>query len=391
MNEQAQPTVLLCDAAFSAVPILLALKRRGFRVVVCGSRPADPGHALADQSLMLDYSDREALLDAVQTANVEFLVPGCTDVSYLSCAWVAAQLGLPGYDALATVNTINRKDAFRAVCRAHRFPTPRSTASQSEASALRFPMMIKPSDSFSGKGIVKIHDATEFESGLALARAQSASQSVVFEEFVEGSLHSHSAFLRGGKIASDFFVDEYCTVHPYQVNSSNVSMDLDGEVVDGLRKWLGAFADALKLGDGLVHTQFIVAAGKFYLIEVTRRCPGDLYALLIERSTGIDYASLFAASFCGIPIADDKTSCARRYVSRHTVSVDRDCIYFASRIALHHQRVSFAPLKKTGERLRAAPLDRAGIYFIDHRSAAEMTALTPRLRSYVTVETLEHV
>jgi biotin carboxylase len=387
MPNLATRTVLLCDAAFSAVPILFALKKRGYRVAVCGARPNDPGHGLADLSFVMDYSDKELLLQTVTKEGIDVLVPGCTDVSYLSCAWVARQLGLAGFDTLESSNTIHRKDAFRKFCRSHRFPTPRSASSPSELSMLNFPILIKPADSFSGRGIVKVEKRDDVGREIQRMRSKSAIQSVVFEEFVEGNLYSHSAFIRDEKIVADFFVNEYCTVHPYQVNSSHVCVDLDARVVEGLRQWLERFAAILGLADGLVHTQFISDGKAFYLIEVMRRCPGDLYSMLIENSIGVDYPALYGASFCGCEVEVGLDAPVKRFFSRHTVSVGRDCFFVSSSMALPRARVSFVPLKRTGEMLRAAPMDRAGIYFSEHQSSTEMKEITPTLKDRVTVET----
>jgi biotin carboxylase len=388
MTVKEPPTVLLCDAAFSAVPILLALQRAGFRVAVCGSRANDPGHGLADLSLVMDYRDRETLLRTVSNEGVRFVVPGCTDVSYLSCAWIAAQLHLPGFDTPEAADIIHKKDKFRRFCRTHRFATPRSTSSISEVSGLTFPILVKPSDSFSGKGIVKVERREGLLEGVALSKAQTGAEALVFEEFVEGNLYSHSAFIQNGKIHTDFFVNEYCTVHPYQVNSSHLSADLGDNIIGGLREWLEAFASMLNLASGLVHTQFISDGERFYLIEVMRRCPGDLYAVLIEKSTGINHAGLYAAAFCGSDLPIQRSTRLKRWFSRHTVSVDRDCIFISSAINLSHAEAAFVPLKKTGEPLRAAPLDRAGIYFVQHSSDTRMKAFAPRWRDFVTVETL---
>jgi biotin carboxylase len=379
-------TVLLCDAAFSAMPILAALRRRGFRVAVCGSRENDPGHAVADVSLVLDYSNRERLLSTVRSERFDFLVPGCTDVSYLSCARIAAELGLPGYDSWEVARAIHRKDEFRQISRKHGFPVPRWTSSVREASELRFPILVKPSDSFSGRGIVKVHDPLHLAEAIERSRSQSREQSVVFEEFVSGNLYSHSAFVAAGRIVADFFVNEYCTVYPYQVNSSHVAVDLDTCIVRDVRKWLEAFAAILNIADGLVHTQFISDGASFWLIEVTRRCPGDLYSQLIERATGRNHADMYAVSFCNAAIVETPAQEGTRFVSRHTVSVERECTFLSCCLAVADARVSFVPLKKTGEKLHAAPADRAGIYFVEHQSASRMTELTPKLRELVTVE-----
>jgi biotin carboxylase len=388
MTTKPGRNALLCDAAFSALPILFSLKNRGFRVGVCGSRPNDPGHALADFSFPLDYSNEKLLLEIVRTNAIEFLVPGCTDVSYRSCASVANVLGLPGYDRPESVSIIHQKDAFREYCDMRGFPIPQFVSDASRVPELSFPILIKPSDSFSGKGIVRVESYDRLPDGIEEAKSHSSARSILFEEFIDGCLYSHSAVLRRGKIAWDIFVNEYCSVHPYQVNSSHVSIDLAEGTAMAVRNWLQDFARALSLADGLVHTQFIATENSFYLIEVTRRCPGDLYAMLVEMSLGIDYAFAYASSFCNeeLPatLSDFKT---RRNYSRHTVSVEHDCFFLSTQCTLPHCRPLYVPLKKTGELLHAAPLDRAGIYFIEHDSPAAMLRLTPRLRDYIQLQT----
>ena len=384
----AGPTsVLLCDAAFSAIPILLALKRKGLRVAVCGGRTQDPGHALADRSFVIDYGDRERMLQLVKHEKFEFVVPGCTDVSYVSCAWLARELCLPGYNSIDVTRTLHRKDAFRSFCIEQKFPIPRAIDSIAQLSELRFPILIKPADAYSGRGISKVERESDVHDAVARARLESRADAFVFEEFVEGDLFSHSAFIRDGKVVADFFVREFCTVYPYQVNSSYVCTDLADKVTDGMRKWLERCADVLKLSDGLVHTQFISDGEAFYLIEVMRRCPGDLYSLLVSKSTSQDYSWMYAGGFCA-EAADSATLVERasRHFARHTVSVREECVYVSTKLALPEAASSFVPLKKVGEVLRPAPLDRAGIYFCEFDSAEEMKDITPHLRDRVCLE-----
>ncbi len=78
-----------------------------------------------------------------------------------------------------------------------------------ETGSLRYPLLVKPSDSFSGRGVTKVFDRTELAAAVADARRNSRSAEVVIEEFIEGSLHSHSAFIKDQEIAFDVFVDEY--------------------------------------------------------------------------------------------------------------------------------------------------------------------------------------
>ena len=117
-------SVLLCDASFSAIPLLEALRAKGFFVAVCGLRSGDPCHALANTSYIFDYANKKKLLKVVKENSFDYLVPGCTDVSYISCAWVARQLGLPGYDNERSVRVINHKDEYRKLGKECNYPMP---------------------------------------------------------------------------------------------------------------------------------------------------------------------------------------------------------------------------------------------------------------------------
>ena len=370
--------VLLCDAAFSVLPILSALKERGYFVGVCGNRSSDPCHGLADQSLLINYADIEQLAVAFQQNGYEYIVPGCTDVSYVSSCHIANRFRLPGFNDLENLALFQDKAAFRFNCSRNNVSVPRFTQDITQVQQLRFPLLAKPIDSFSGRGIVRIHNPSE------LAQFQNSS-SYVYEEVVEGKLYSHSAFIRNGRILTDFFVNEYCTVYPYQVNSSNLAVTLDDKIRQGIRKNMEHFIAANSLCDGLLHTQLIINHDRFWLIEATRRCPGDLYSLLIQKTTGVPYAALYCASFCGDAI-NSPGMAAVQPVSRHTVSVKEDCIFISSRLSGAFDESSYVPLRKTGEHLKAAPYDRAGIYFVTHQSLNDMEARTERLVDHVIVE-----
>ena len=381
--------VLLCDAAFSAMPLLAALKAAGFFVAVTGARSEDPCHALADQSFATDYSDRPALLDLTRKNRFDYIVPGCTDVGYLAASSVARALALPGFDREGVVDLIHDKGLFRAYSQKRRYPVPRATSDIAEAATLAFPILIKPVDSFSGKGIEKVGSMSDLEPAYRKAISESPSAQVLFEEFIDGRLYSHSAFIRNGMIAADFFVSEFCTVHPYQVNSSSLATQLEPIAKQRMRTWLTTFAQDAALCDGLLHTQFISRNGEIWLIESTRRCPGDLYSRLIAESTGVDYPALYVGGFCGATETAVTPLSQPRPISRHTVSLSRDCRFIDATLSMSNVALTYIPIKKTGDFMRAAPYDRAGIYFIEHASLEVMVAATEQIVSHVTVNHIE--
>ena len=77
------------------------------------------------------------------------------------------------------------------------------------------------------------------------------------------------------------------------------------------------------------------------------------------------------------------------FMSRHTVSVDKECIFISSVICLESKNIQNVQLKYSGQKMKAAPYDKSGIYFIEHNSSEDMEDKTERLNDFVTIETLD--
>jgi hypothetical protein len=212
---------------------------------------------------------------------------------------------------------------------------------------------------------------------------------VIAEEFIDGKLYSHSAFIKNGKIVVDFFVNEYCTVYPYQVNSSHIATELHLNIKNGLKEWTEKFANDLNLCDGLIHTQFISDNSSFYLIEVARRCPGDLYSQLIEKSTGINYAELYSMPFMGIELPNNVNIKKEKFVARHTVSVDKECVFISSSVNLDCKSIENIQLKYSGEPMKTAPFDKSGIFFVEFFSRDDMQNKTELLKNFTSIKKLQ--
>lgn len=384
---------LLVGSSFSAAPIFSILKKRGLHVSVCGSRKEDPCHQYSDASFYIDYSDQEKLLQLVEKEKFDYVVPTCNDYSYLSCASFAERLGYTGFDNLNVAKIIHTKQEFRKITRQFNIPAPQTiNCLENEdfnADLIRYPLLVKPIDSFSGRGVTKVFNASEIEKAVDFARKSSRCGEIVLEEFVDGTLHSHSAFIHNGKISIDFFADEFCTVYPYQVNCSNHPSRLNTEIQDAVRKTITNLAHQLHLKDGLLHTQFIADGQQHWIIECMRRCPGDLYGAMIEQSTGIPYTDLFVRPFLGEEITLVAREQADKPVGRHTITVQKNTSFYSFSDNIPAVKTNIIPLKNSGELLIQAPFDKAAILLAEYPDNSTMIDITSQLAEFITIESLE--
>lgn len=386
---------LLVGSSFSAAPLFFRLKSRPLNIHVCGSLEGDPCHFYSDVSHYIDYSNKESLLDLVKSIDIDYLIPSCNDYSYMASSWVAEHLGFPGFDSYQTAEILHNKHLFRAFTYKHGLPIPKfmefkfiDSQLESLTTNLKFPVLVKPVDSFSGRGVTKAYDINELKDAIAHAKINSRSEQIILEEYVDGPLYSHSAFIKDRNIVFDVFANEYCTVYPYQVNCSHHPSSLGQSMQGRIREAINELAELLELKDGLLHTQLICNEDKFWIIECMRRGPGDLYGHMIEKSTGVDYTDLLIRPYIAEPYPLQFDNPFFKNIGRHTISAAQPFIQqsFSLQLASTYN-TEIVALKNSGEPTREAPYDKLAILFTEFKTKDELFKLVPEFDSHVTINT----
>lgn len=367
--------ILLVDTNFSSIPIYNALVRKGHDVHVIGANPDDALAKVSKKYTCLDYSNTSELKLFINDESFKYIVPGCTDKSYESCSSVGGGTSLWLGDDIDAYNAINNKAIFRRVAHRLGLPVPK-VYSCDAAGIVKTPLIVKPVDSFSGRGITILRSPSL--EGLAFAvqhaRNSSPTRECIIEDYIEGQLYSHSAYIESGKVSADFIVQEDCTNNPFAVDTSRlISRGLD-QLRLALRDCTEALANDLGLVDGLFHSQFIGAGDQFWIIEATRRCPGDLYSLLIEFSSGFRYAENYAACFTGRDVnyfVHDNF----RQILRHTISAPHAHhmmgLHFNYPVCLDY----YVPTKLVGDSVGNEGNGRVGVAFFREDSLEKLEEL----------------
>ena len=83
--------VLLLDTNVASAPIHQFLVAAGFEVHVVGRNPQDFLAKAVSNYVELDYSDVDAAEALIDRLGARFLVPGCNDLSYETCAQISAR------------------------------------------------------------------------------------------------------------------------------------------------------------------------------------------------------------------------------------------------------------------------------------------------------------
>lgn len=364
IREMIRKKVLLVDSAFSSLPIHSYLESINFEVWTIGNRSEDVLAQISGKRwIQGDYSNIDFVRDRVEQIGFDYIVPGCTDVSIETCSQIDKSNLVDEWPAIFS---LNNKFAFRGICRKLNIPSPQIIEAGELPASGRY--MCKPVDSYSGKGIT-IFDASQksdMENALSRAQAESPTGRSICEEFIEGDLYSFSAFIENKSVVKYFVVREGSSANPFAVDTSFVIHDPDTELMTLLTKATNSIANYLRLNDGLFHLQYILKNGLPYFIEATRRCPGDLYSLLIEYSTGYRYAAKFASYFVKNELSEAPLE--RNHVIRHTISSTRRTINAGLKFNCPLEIQALYPLSRVGEQLIENQKVRFGVMFSSYKN-----------------------
>ena len=384
--DNSNKAVLLIGASYSAVPLAKLIKESGFKLLILTGKPEEPATYFAEQVIEVDYSNHEKSMQELKKYKFDFVVPTCNDASYLLGAKIANAYGLPGFDIYETCLLISSKNQFRQLTSSLGIPAPKRIDLEDLAEdSFDYPVIMKPNHSFSGRGISVIRSHSEIARSVEKAQENSTDNKFATESYIEGSLHSVSGFIREQEIEIQFFVDEFCTVYPFQVNNSNFPSILNEEIKDKVTTHLKALISTIKFTDGLVHLQFMVRDNEVFFIELMRRCPGDLFGHLFQFSMGFDYYSAYVSPFLEyrLPLDIRRPPVRNFYIARATESSMESRIFLS--ISANSSNTTLFPIAKSGDYVPPAPFGKTAIAFFEFKDNAELHANRPNFDQYLSI------
>lgn len=301
--------LLLC-ASHNDLGLIRALKKLGYEIVVTGNIPELPGERFADKYIQADYSDKELILNIARTEKIDVICQCCNDFGVYTAAYVAENMGLPGYDSYETTLTLHNKDKFKEFAATNEILSPRASSFSDRKSALEyietvsFPIIIKPTDASAGNGIHRANTKQEAIKAVQEAFERSRAGRIVIEPFIVGTQHGFCTFLIDKKVVACSSNNEYSILNPYRVEIDTFPADNYDEVRDMLVGQIEKMASLLSLKDGIFHLQYIMQDGQPYIIEVMRRILGNMYSIPAGLLNGFDWDYWETRAKCGLTLQD---------------------------------------------------------------------------------------
>lgn len=298
------------------VPTVSAAKALGYRVLVTDMYAERPAYALADAHEVVSVRDVEATIAVARAHRIDGVLCDSTDTGVVTAAAVAESLDLPGIGR-ETARYCTDKGALRATLERAGVDglAWRRVDSQADlpaaAAAVGWPLVVKPVDNQSGRGVRRVADAAGLADAYAHARAHSRSQAVLLEAQLDGFEH----------IVDSFSVDGECTIlsiagkHPYADNPtiSKRIVYLSGDTYEAAAALIGPVhlrvLAAIGLRAGVCHAEYFVAGASVVPTDIAARGGGVMiYTQAIPMVSGVDAVAASIRGALGEPVDVRPTS-----------------------------------------------------------------------------------
>lgn len=395
--------ILMMGGSAQQVPAIQAAKDMGYYTVLIDYLPDNPGQHVADKWYQESTTDVETVYRIAKEEGVSGILPYASDPAALPAAIVAERLGLPT-NPIKSVEILGVKHKFREFLQQHDFPCPKTyTFSPStplleilnSLKALKFPIVIKPTDSSGSKGVSFIDNASEIEKAITHADTYSRNKILIAEEFIERGypdVIGGDIFVDGGKIV--LYGDMGClrgdngkSLIPIGKKLPN---GLTAKQSEAVHTELQRLITTLGIKSGELNIEILVdTEDKPHFLEVGPRAGGNMIPVQLSDAYSVDLIKANVSSAMGEPTnlkPIEPKDCFMTYVLHSLADGIYEDIEYSDEIAPYiYRKVHYKTAGDDVERFDGAG-KALGIVFMRFPTYISMIEAAARLNKSIKVK-----
>lgn len=305
MNEK---TAIVLGGTNPHIQLLNKLKDRGFYTILVDYYPNPPAKPFADEHVQASTMDKEAVLGIALKYKAALVITTNIDQANTTACYVAEQLNLPHPYSYETALNVTDKSRMKRIMWDNGISTSVfiscKTLEEVDSGKIKYPVVVKPSDSKGSRGVHKCNDFSELRLNFKEAKNASTNGSVVIEGFVEGTEVSFYYFIQD-------YTAHYITSNQrfrFRAGTEGVIQSAGGlypvalpqVVYDRMQDNANRIARAFHLNNSPIFIQAIATEDDVYVIEFAPRIGGGLSYRLIEGENHFDIINATIDSFLGL-------------------------------------------------------------------------------------------
>ena len=287
-------------------PLIIRAKELGYEAHVFGWPTGAIGEQTADVYHPVNILDYGKLWDEVKKVEPCGVASIASELAMHPMNYLLRKMGIP-CNSIETENIATNKYLMRCAMRDAGIDGPKFTLVEEgfdtkKLEGFAFPLIIKPVDLSSSRGVMKINSRDEVEEAIAYAMSWSKTKQAIIEEFIDGPEYSGESIAFNGQYKLLVVTEKSTTGAPHFVEIGHKQpADLSPDTLLKLEKTLYKAFASMGIEYGAIHPEFrITKEGRICFMEIGARMGGDCIGSdLVPLSSGYDYMGMVISIGCG--------------------------------------------------------------------------------------------
>ena len=288
--------ILVFGAGHNQTLLIRACKELGYHTVVTDPNTEAPGKALADHFVVLPPKDFEAHCELIEQEKIQGIVT-CQMENPLPLMAKLAQRYKLLFPTAEVIQRARNKFLMKQTFLKEEVPCAQGQVIDIPADLDRldfnhwnFPLIIKPVDSYSSRGVYKVNSLEDLKARYSEAVRFSSTGQVLVEEFLEGPEVSVEAVTYQGKTHIVQITDKVITPYPNTVELAHYQPSLlEADQQQSIEQVVRDAIKALGIDYSGSHAELKLTPQGPKMIEIGARLGGDyISSYLTTLSTGVD-------------------------------------------------------------------------------------------------------
>jgi len=270
------------------------LKKRGITAILADMNPSAPAVKYADIFHQVSTLDIVGIKNVAVKENVDFILSVCADQMLLVAAQLSEELGLPCYIDYQTAKNVSSKEYMKRIFVENDIPTAKYIISKKittdDIVGLKWPLIVKPVDCYSSKGVKKVANEKELFAAFGDAVNYSRTNTAVIEEYVSGEELSVDYYIEEGqaKMLCCRVLDKIPEGNGFIICRGKYPAPLSEKISDEIIDVGQKIADAFGLKNTPMLVQMKIDENDIKVIEFCSRTGGGIKYRLMPHVSGFD-------------------------------------------------------------------------------------------------------
>lgn len=283
--------------------LIQTLKNKGFYCILIDFLENPPAKNYADEFIQESTLNKEAVLNIAKQKQVKLVIATCIDQALVTSSYVSEKLGLPCHISYLTALNLTNKKLMKRMMWENNIPTSKFKILKSSKDIqlidnFNYPLVIKPVDANSSKGVYKIENSKEIDKYYNLSKTHSVSGEVIIEEFVEGIELSVDVFIKKQKstiLMVTENVKSKVNFNSFTITESIYNKDIEVKISSALEEIADRIVSSFNIKNGPLLIQCIYNKNNdtINVIEFSSRIGGGSKHFYIKQVKGFDILSNF--------------------------------------------------------------------------------------------------